>query len=384
MNVEGCQGQRTRIYMSNLRNKSVVWDNVFYQYKVDNKLYWRSFLRLLRDLTLILINFIINTPKSEKVIFNDTRAANIPQYINFIQKKTYKPIDIMQVFYDDYNKKYKGIIIYFGLSLLFILFLISLPLHRNDKCRFAFFIFCLIINVSKFRLRRKRLKISICFYEKSLISMLAYAISEKFIVIQHGMPSATYWPSIADLYFTWGPKFTEMLNQEQGKKFKTLGAPFNLFVNRLTRIENEKYNVLFLSQMGSSEDLKNEVERAKKILRRSSSYGISILWRCHPNEAAPFNLPANIHVSKEMDLDMDLRKAELIVSTYSTSLLLAANAGYKVSTLNSGARIPEFDLLRELGIPNICEDILDLQSVNTGACVPSIFSPMREDLLDDL
>jgi hypothetical protein len=328
------------------RNEEIIWFNVLYQYSNQKRMGFRNFIIFIRDLLMTYVIIKRTHFIKSKIIVNDTKAANINDQINFILKNSDGSIELLNINYSSNELRLLRIVstttAVFIATAHNVLSYLNIVDGRYVIAKRIAMAFIKRLRVLKSCLQPKK---TICFYEKSLLNMIMYCLTDSFIVIQHGLPTHTYWPSLAEVYLTWGDKFTNYMSDKQPNiKFTTVGCTLPISLPTSNVVE---FDLLFLSQVGSRDTLKSEVIQTKKFVAKMQSSGASILVRLHPSEVK------TKQSNNDSTLSHDIARCEVVTSCYSTALLMAGSMGKRVCSINSGQSCDEFSLLRSFGIPNM-------------------------------
>lgn len=203
-------------------------------------------------------------PGKQGILFLDSRAAHLREKLAVLltNKSTWLGLEI----YQDSSYSLKS------LAKIYFLVCSSVGLFWP-----RYFLFRYFNSLLRYRDKFDNLR-TLVFYEKSLLSMSVYVISRKFEVLQHGVPTSTYFPSLAEVYHIWSTDYLEHFRKRTKSDLKISGR----LISNL-EIVSGSWDLVFLSQIGSSSDLKQLLDRVKLfIISLSKDY--SILVRLHPSE----------------------------------------------------------------------------------------------------
>jgi hypothetical protein len=197
----------------------------------------------------------------------------------------------------------------------------------------------------------------IVFYEKSILSMIGYLYGKRFEVIQHGNPTATYWPSVANIYYSWSTGYKEQIKKNYSGEVRICGYPGTISLP--AQFKAAKFDILFLSQYGSSPELIDECYQVKQYINELSARGFRIVVKLHPRECQD-NLvfASGVVIAGKMESLEDLFCISTSVcSYYSTALLLAARSECPVFRVAVGSKIIEddFPFLSEIPVINTAD-----------------------------
>jgi len=309
-------------------NEEIIKKNILFQYSTESNCSLRNVLIFVRDLLFYEENFKKLTFPSNNYIISDTRTANIDEYIKniemFLNQKKYKALLI-----DRQEAKTKIIKIKKNITIIIYLakFIFQSIRLTNKELIYYIFKYFLFKN-EKLLFKNFGNSRVIVFYEKSLLSMILYESSEKFEVIQHGVPTHTYWPSLAQKYYIWGEIFKKFIPDSFIGEIKILGYPGKINNCALSK---KKYDILFFSQIGSSLILKQNCDMVREYINfLSNKYRIIV--KLHPREINNYNLYSNkiTIANQNANIDELIDISHTVCSYYSTALLIAANKNSRV------------------------------------------------------
>jgi hypothetical protein len=339
----------------------LVIKNIAYQYLDNQKLSssYKQLIIFLRDLFFIKSQLEKIEINKKIIILTDTNAADIVGYIENIctkSKDTIHPIVIKKTKKMDIGLLTNcllWIIIEFvkiitSTPKLFINYRRA-PLPLLEKV----FLKYLAKNFIKYTLLFNQRR-CIVFYEKSILSMIVYLYADRFEVIQHGNPTDTYWPSLADIYYAWNQNFRKLILTKFDGEIRISGYPGKI---KHPKQEKEKFfDILFLSQYGSSQELIEECRQIKQYINYLSTRGLRILVKLHPRERAnDLQFAPGIVIANPTDKIEDLFSiSSSVCSYYSTALLLAIYSKCAVFRISLDARLIQKDFPFLSDIPEIC------------------------------
>lgn len=311
-----------------IKNENIVKNNVVFQYINGSTCSWRNVLLFVRDLIFYEENIKKIKYSSPIYIICDTNAANIDKYMKNIENHL-QINKVNTILINRQDAKLK--IIQIPKILIKTTYDVYMFLFKKfffSKKDFIYYLFLNFINKnqqilsSKFSNSR-----TIVFYEKSLLSMILYVFASKYEVIQHGVPTHTYWPSLAQKYYIWGGVFKKTFSDSCKAEIKILGYPGTIITTQSVK----KYDILFFSQIGSSPTLVNDCILVREYINfLSNKY--KVLVKLHTNELKnrhSFSSKVTI-ANQHSDIDKLIDMSHSVCSYYSTALLIAANKEAKV------------------------------------------------------
>jgi hypothetical protein len=346
-------------------------DNVVYKYS-DKGFYGRVLLGLvfLKDIYLLRRQLNTISQKFEVIVAYDTHAANIPSFAKNIRSALGGQAQVFGI--EPLPFKHVAWSLNFFYFLLMQLF--SYMIYNKSGAGFKDFVFCNMVNSSDQCVKDVlSSKTVIVFYEKSILSMYLKVYARRFVVMQHGIPTSTYFPSLADCYLVWNEYFKSYIADSFDGEILVVGYP-----GTLAAIKNgpKKYDLLFLSQRGSSSEVMRKCSAVKAKINFLSDLGVKILVKLHPSEKVSdfkYNERVDIYLGNTIEEAASLCLGAC--SYYSTALYLLGAVGFPVFRLpaSSGenvtdvlAQIPELDLgnVERLDHVTFSEDLklFDLQT----------------------
>ncbi len=281
-----------------------------------------GFIRLLlfsfdiRHALFILSN---ESKKPSGILCVDSRASYLREKASFLTKNS-TSWSLLEV-YPDMAKK--------NLSIRKIIFVLkNLMFYREPNI----FLDKYVDQICMYKESLSSIRF-IVFYEKSLLSMSVYWITDVFEVYQHGVPTWTYFPSLADIYHIWSEDFRQLFEFNYKGDLKVSGyidCPYDFNVTG-------NWNLVFLSQLGSNDELKRQIFKVKqKVLEYSKDF--KILVKLHPSETLSdweiLGDCTNLEFVKGNCRIVKSSESSLIFfSYYSTALIESLFLGFRVFRL---------------------------------------------------
>lgn len=336
---------------------NLIINNIAYQYlgEAKDQSSYKLLLVFLRDLFIIERLLKKCDVKKNIIVMTDTDAAGITEYIKkislhtqlktdtiIIKKRKIKDINALIdiIFWTIRQLGIKPVLkfkftLQFRKSPLKLINLITLDyLTKNN------FLFEKIFNGRR----------CIVFYEKSILSMIGYLYSSRFEVIQHGNPTETYWPSLAQIYYVWSPSYRKLITEKCNSQVRICGYPGD--IEQKVQFKEAKFDILFLSQYGSSPELINECRQVKQYINSLAARNLKIIVKPHPREKEyDLQFSPGITIAGPKDKMEDLFSiCTSVCSYYSTGLLLAAHHNCAVFriTLDARSLIMDFPFLNDI------------------------------------
>jgi hypothetical protein len=302
----------------------------------------------LKDLYLLDVSLNNLSTRGKYVIGFDTHAANIPYFAGELKNRLGDEALVIEIG----EKRLNRVIFEFS----FIFFSLKMILRNVFKVQaYRGFCTCIFYDFLHLTQNSHRIKLknthAIVFYEKSILSMYLKLSAKNFIVIQHGMPSETYFPSVADRYIVWNRYFKESVSKHFEGEVIVGG-----YLGDNTPILNSKYkfDILFVSQRGSNDELRKKCIVVKEKINKLARSGKKILVKLHPSESeADFQYHESIEIYCGDSLEDAAALCNVACSFYSTALYLLGMRGIPIYRINAEpgdlgnsflANVPEYTL----------------------------------------
>ncbi len=335
----------------------LVIQNIAYQYLDEQRTQstYKQLAVLMRDLFSIERHLAQFAVEKDIIVMTDTDAAGIRDYIMTIRNCSRLPIATLIVD----KRQSMCIMTLLTLSLWIIRQVGSIALfnwklwvdYRKSPLPLV------QVLLSRYFSRNECLSSAIfggrrciVFYEKSILSMMGYLYSGRFEVMQHGNPTETYWPSLAEVYYAWSVGYRDLIAAKCAGQIRISGYPGQ--AESAVKFKVAKFDILFLSQYGSSQELIDECRQVKQYINHLSARGLRIVVKPHPRESADdLQFAPGIAIAEPNDKMEDLFSiCTSVCSYYSTALLLAAHRKCAVFRITLGARsvVKDFPFLKSI------------------------------------
>jgi hypothetical protein len=371
---------------------SFLFKNSIYSYQNNNYMSLRSAFAYLKDIEYTDLRVIKKSKTSNIIIISDTDAAKIHDYAKFIHKSLGKNNSSL-LLYVKHRDEYKNIKILSRIIITILCYLyenLLRPKSNEKLCEFGFHqLIYKAIHSSEILFENRRV---ITFYEKSILNSVASIFAESFEVVQHGVPTQTYWPSLADKYYSWGLPYQEEIARFFGGELRLLGYPGKVLtsISNTTNdtcpnpVDKKRYDVLFLSQIGSTQALADaNLEISEYVSELSFQYKVIIKLHPRQKDARLFKNSAVVIAHKGERLEDLVAMSACVCSFNSTALLEAARLGARVLRVRPVKSLDFNPFPASLKIPEIGCDQSAINPVSEARKVDPEFSKFNGDVLND-